>query len=436
MRYAIRILALVFPLSATQLLAQGLQVAAPAELGFDPAKLSSIEVRLQKEADDNLAAGASALLVRNGRVAFFATAGHADREAGTPMKPDTIVRIASMTKPVTSVAVMILVDEGKLALDDPLAKYLPEFSEMKVLASPEQSGNGNTAATVPAKTPITIRHLLTHTSGISYRFIGHPTLSPMFVEAAVADGLSETSGTMAENVKRLARVPLLWEPGTKWNYGLNTDVLGRVVEVVSGQTLDAFFRERLFKPLGMNDTHFILPAEKRDRLATVYGIENGKPLARHTSVLIQRGPLVYSTTYPTWDDNAGYYSGGAGLVSTLGDYARFLQMLLNRGELDGQRILEPKTVDAMTSNQIGQLNLSIGDAGNGIGFGYGFGVVTSENQGPTPLGSYSWGGFFSTMFWVDPKNKLAGLLFTQTHPAGNTTLSADFQRLTYEALAK
>ncbi|GIW88343.1 MAG: serine hydrolase [Isosphaeraceae bacterium] len=420
------ILGLVVGLWAGRADAQGLPAEEAGALGFDAAKLSEVTDLLERNVREGRFAGISALVARQGRVVLLTAAGQADREAGEPMAPDTIVRIASMTKPITSVAAMILVDEGRLELDAPVARYLPEFERMKVLA--DESG----PSIVDANRPITVRHLLTHTSGISYRFVGHPVLGPIFVEHAVSDGLSETTGTLADNVKRIARVPLVGEPGSQWHYGLNTDVLGRVIEVVSGQSLDAFFRERIFEPLGMVDTHFVLPAEKRPRLAAVYGIENDRPLERRPALLIQRGPLVYSTTYPVWDDNAGFYSGGAGLVSTLADYARFLQMVLNGGELDGVRILKPETVEAMTRNQIGDLAMSIGS--HGTAFGYGFGVVTDAGTGPLPVGTFSWGGFFSTYFWVDPRNELIGIVFTQTHPAGANSLVVDFQRMVYEAL--
>jgi CubicO group peptidase (beta-lactamase class C family) len=425
--------AALFLISTSEAPAQALPRATPEELGFNPAKLARVEERLKQEVADGHVAGASAIVLREGQVALLATAGMADREANKPMRADTIVRIASMSKPVTSVAVMMLVDEGKLALEDPLAKHLPEFEHMQVVAS--ASGSSATAARVcePASGPITIRQLLTHTSGISYRFVNDSKVGALYIDAAIADGLSETPGTMAENVRRIARLPLAFQPGAQWHYGLNTDVLGRVVEVVSGQTLDAFLRERLFDPLRMNDTHFIVPVEKRQRVAVVYGIEGGKPLERLTSVLNQRGALVYSTTFPFWDDNAGYFSGGAGLVSTLNDYARFLQMLLNGGQLDGVRLLKPETVEAMTTNQIGALRL--GEGGMGAGFGYGFGVVMPGQTTHMPAGTYSWAGFFATLFWVDPKNKVIGILYTQTYPAGETTLGQDFQRLTYEAIA-
>ncbi len=426
-----RPLALILTLCTIPASAQGLPNADRASaLGFDTAKLPALQHRLDVEVSGQKIAGASLLVARNGQVATLATAGYADREAQKPFAADTVVRIASMTKPITSTAVMILVDEGKLSLDDQLAKYLPEFCVTR-LVNPD----GTTPAE-PIAFHITIRQLLTHTSGLSYRFIDGTPVTPLYVRAGISDGLSETPGTLADNIARLSTMPLLFKPGEQWHYSLSTDVLGRVVEVVSGQSLDTFFRERIFQPLKMNDTHFVLPTEKRDRLATVYGLENGQPLAPRPSSLIQRGPLVYSTSYSEWGDNAGFYSGGAGLVSTLGDYARFLQMLLNQGELDGTRVLKPETVQAMTTNQLGDLAINLDVHGDG--FGYGFGVVTDRGKynGPAPSGSYSWGGFFHTFFWVDPQNQLLGILFTQTHPSGGNTLWKDVQELTYKALIK
>jgi CubicO group peptidase (beta-lactamase class C family) len=408
--------------------AQGLPRDEARAVGFDPAKLARVQAMLDDAVAKKVIPGGSALVARNGRVALLAAAGQADIEHDRPYDADTIVRIASMSKPVTSAAVMVLVDEGKVSLDDPVARFLPEFEAMKVL--------GPDGSPRDAKSPITIKHLLTHTSGLSYRFLNPPRLGPLYVELAVSDGLSETPGTIGDNIKRLARIPLLFEPGERWDYSLATDVLGRVIEVASGQTLDAFLRERLFQPLKMNDTYFLVPPEKRERLAAVYepAGESASGGIRRARPWNQREALVYSTTFPTWDDTK-YYSGGAGLSSTLGDYARFLQMLANRGELDGVRILKPETVDAMTSNQIGEMNL----AGNPLGdaFGYGFGVVTerSKGQSPASVGSYSWAGFYSTYFWVDPEKKLVGILFTQMQPGPREPLAATFQKRVYEALA-
>ena len=398
---------------------------------FDPAKLAQIETLLTDAVRSEKVAGASGLiLVRGGRAALI-VAGDADREAGRPMAEDTIVRIASMSKPITSVAVMLLVDEGKVALDDPVSKFIPEFAGLKV-APPA----GSDEALEPASTPMTIHHLLTHTSGLTYRFMGTPGVSETYATYNVSDGLVETPGTIGDNMVRLAQAPLAFEPGSAWNYSLSTDVLGRVVEVASGQTFDAFLNERIFSPLKMADTHFIVPADKRDRLAAVYGAgADGKVSRIDDRHPIQSGPLVYSSTYSTWD-TGHYYSGGAGLTSTLGDYGRFLQMLLNRGELDGVRLLKPETVDRMTSNQIGAIPMP--SFGHGERFGYGFGVTGDPpaEGNPFPPGTYSWGGFFSTDFWVDPSNGLIGVLFTQTYPSGGLNLDDQFRSATYDALLR
>ncbi len=388
---------------------------------------------IQERIDKHQIAGAVVLVQHQAKPVYFEAIGKSDMEADTPMTRDTIFRIASMTKPITSVAIMMLIEEGKLSLDDPLSKHLPEFKEMKVLIPSKEGEGDRTYQLVKADRPITIRHLLTHTSGIIYRFSGRPHLAKLSAEAGVSDGLVETEGTIGDNVKRIAKIPLLHQPGTAWEYGLNTDVLGRVVEVASGKTLDEFFRERIFNPLRMHDTAFLVPKEKRSRLASVYTPEGKKTIRRVSSGPIQLGSLVYSATYPT-ADNSRYYSGGAGLTSTARDYARFLQMLLNRGELDGKRLLKPETVDQMTRNQIG--DKQIGFSVHGDGFGYGFGVVTGREKPPSPasVGSYSWGGIFNTFFWVDPHRQLIGILMTQLYPFDHLTLWKDFQAKVYEDL--
>jgi CubicO group peptidase (beta-lactamase class C family) len=411
--------------------AQGLPAGDAREAGFDPEKLGRIGAMLEEAASARKIAGGSALVARHGKVVGLYKAGMRDLEAGRPMTEDTIVRIASMTKPITSAAIMVLVDEGKVRLDDPVSKYLPAFRAMKALGDDPDHPNGGRLP--DAKRPITIHHLLTHTSGLTYRFFNKPILADLYVKYAVSDGLAETPGTIGDNAERLSVLPLMFHPGDRWEYSLATDVLGRVVEVASGMTLDEFLRCRIFEPLEMRDTHFLVPADKRDRLAWVYQPGEGGKVRRTGDLLVQQGPLVYSATYPTWDDGR-YYSGGAGLCSTLGDYARFLQMLLNRGELDGARVLKPETVDLMTRNQIGDLPMP--SWGHGDRFGYGFGVVTEAGRGddPASVGSYSWAGFFYTYFWVDPKREIIGILFTQTYPNGGLSLREGLKRTTYEAL--
>jgi putative heme-binding domain-containing protein len=379
-------------------------------------------------------AGAVVLVLQRGQPVCFDALGMADLETKKAMPRNAIFRIASMSKPITSVAAMMLVEEGKLRLEDPVAKYLPEFEHMTVLVPTKGSNDGDKGyRLVKADRAITIRHLLTHTSGITYRLFNRPYLAKLYAEAGVSDGAVETAGTIGDNVKRLAQLPLLHQPGTAWEYGLNTDVLGRVIEVVSGKTLDEFLHQRVFEPLAMHDTGFLVPKEKRSRLATLYTLGDKKTLQPVGTGPITSGTFVYSATFST-ADNSRYYSGGAGLTSTAGDYGRFLQMLLNRGQLDGKRVLKPETVDQMTRNQIG--NLQIAFPIHGDGFGYGFGIVTGREKPPSPasMGAYSWGGIFNTFFWVDPREQLIGIVMTQLYPFGQLSLWKDFQATVYQQL--
>jgi len=405
--------------------------------GFDPDKLAAIDELLQRAASDRQIAGGAALVARRGKIVHLATAGMQDAEAGVPISEATIYRIASMTKPLTSVAAMMLVEEGKLAIGDPVAKFIPEFKQVRVLSKDADADRPLDQITTEVATPLTVRHLLNHTSGITYGLWDRPILGKLYREAEVSDGLIETPGTTADNARRLASVPLLFQPGTAWEYGLNTDLLGRVVEVASSHSLDEFFQTRIFQPLGMRDTHFVLPAEKRSRLATLYAPDDAKKIRR-----VGEGPQVsatalgsvrYSATYPLADKRQ-YQSAGAGLVSTIGDYARFLQMLLNGGELNGRRLLKTETVAEMTRNQIGEFSPFI--PAHGDKFGYGFGVVTAagKDQDIASIGSYSWGGIFYTYFLVDPQKDLIAIYMTQIFPFDHLALHADFKRAVYDAL--
>jgi CubicO group peptidase (beta-lactamase class C family) len=406
--------------------------------GFVPESLAAIDRLLQTAVEKKEIAGGSALVVRRGQVVHRAEVGMQDAEAGVPVEANTIYRIASMTKPITSVAAMMLVEEGKLGLDVPLAKYIPEFESVRVLvpdAKPDQPLAGITTA---ATTSPTIRHLLTHTSGLTYSFWNRPILAQLYRDAGVSAGLAETSGTMANNVRKLAALPLLFQPGSGWEYGLNTDVLGRAVEVVSGQSLDQFFRERIFQPLEMNDTHFTLPSEKRRRLAALYAPDEAKKIHR-----VGDGPQIsnsaigtvhYSATYPL-DDGNQFYSGGAGLVSTIDDYARFLQMLASGGRAGNRRILKPETIAEMTRNQIGELSPAFTNHGDKFGFGFGIVTDASKPAEVASVGSYSWGGIFYTYFLVDPEKELIAICMTQVFPWEHLTLHGDFKRAVYAALA-
>jgi CubicO group peptidase (beta-lactamase class C family) len=407
--------------------------------GLSSQSLARVHRLLEESVAQKQVAGAVALVLRRGKTAYADAVGSSDVEATVPMTHDTIFRIASMTKPVTSVAVMILADEGKLDLSDPISLYLPEFKFPIVAArrtdanvKPLPASMRDSYTLISAYRPITIRDLLRHTSGLTYRFFGRPFFGSLYANAGICDGLTQTDHSLDKNVRLLAGEPLMFQPGTAWEYGLSTDVLGRLVEVVSGQSLEAFFNQRIFTPLNMRDTHFVLPESKRSRLAAVYEPSPNQTIMRTGEGRTVRGALVYSTNLP-YKPTPGYFSGGAGLVSTANDYGRFLQMLLNRGQLDCTRVLRPETVDSMTRDQTG-MPLTIGV--HGQGFGYGFGVVTRSNgaKADDSIGTFSWGGIYYTHFWVDPKRELIGILMTQLYPNGHLKLAAEFHRMVNEAV--
>jgi CubicO group peptidase (beta-lactamase class C family) len=411
-------------LATTAATARQTATATPARV--KPAGLAVLKERMRGAVERKEVGGAVGLLIRDGKVVYLDAVG--SRDEGVPMTADTIFRIASMTKPVTSVAAMMLVEDGKISLDDPVSKYIPEFKDPKVLvAGTAEKGSPETK---PAASEITVRQLLNHTSGLTYRFFGGE-LGNLYAKAGVCDGLSEAEGTNEDNTRKIASQPLAFSPGTSWNYSLSTDVLGRVIEVASGRSLDAFFRERIFGPLKMVDTGFVVPPEKKARLAALFEAGPDKTAHRASDEAKTQGTLVYSASYP-YSGPRTLFSGGAGLTSTATDYARFLRMLLNNGELDGARILKPETVRAMTTNQIGDIPMTLGQV-HGDRFGYGFGVAASGNVGTSP-GSYSWGGFFHTYFWVDPEKKLVGVFMTQLFPSGGTSIQPDFVKAAYGAL--
>ena len=397
--------------------------------GFSKEKLERIPALLKEAVEKKEMAGASALIARHGKVVQLSAVGMQDVETKAPMSDATIFRIASMSKPIVSVAVMTLVDDGKLSVTDPLSKFVPEFKDMTVLVPAK---DGKSYETVKAEREITIHDLLTHSSGFTYRLFKKPIVAKLYADAGVSDGISETPGTIGDNVKRLAKMPLVCQPRSAWEYGLSTDVLGYVVEVVSGKALDEYLHERVLKPLKMNDTYFVLPKEKRSRLAAVYTIGPNKVIAR-VDKPITEGVTVVSTTYPTNDDSK-YYSGGAGLVSTIGDYFRFSQMMLNGGELDAARVLKRETVQKMTQNQLGKLRIFF--PGNDL-MGYGFGILSEQgketSKDPAGVGTYAWGGAFGTYFWIDPRNEVVGVFMTQMFPP-NFAKGTELKKTVYEAL--
>ncbi|MBF9238165.1 beta-lactamase family protein [Hymenobacter sp. BT683] len=422
-------LALLLVLSSSFAFAQ---VAAPiakraakaAATATSPAGLPRIDQLLREYTADRRVPGAIALVMRDGKVIYRKAFGVDEVKDQTPLRTDAIVRIASQTKAVTSVGLMLLYDEGKFQLDDPVSKYLPAFGNAKVLATFD--AKDSTYTTVPVKSEITIRQLFTHTSGISYPIIGTKEATAIYAKARIPSGIGTPAGSLATSMDALGALPLMHQPGEKFTYGLSVDVLGRLIEVLSGQSLDQFLRARLFEPLNMRDTYFYLPAAKQARLARLY-TEND---AKQTAPMLSQDGM--SPDYPK--ASAGtYFSGGAGLSSTIDDYAAFLQMMLNNGTYNGRRLLKASTVALITQNQIGEVNQGANK------FGLGFGITTAQSAaahqpGPSE-GTYEWGGIFGTMYWVDPRQKLVGLLYTQKFPNSTGGELADkFKAAVYQAV--
>ena len=399
-----------------------LPAAKPESVGLSSERLERIATAVQRSIDDKRIAGAVTLVSRRGQVAWLKAQGMMDREAGKPMRSDTIFRICSMSKALTSLAVMMLYEEGRFQLQDPVSKYIPEFKNPKVLVKPASG----VPYTIPATKEITILNLLTHTSGLTYNW--NPDLGPMYKEAGVAHGLLPYDGTIQDNVKRLAGLPLLFNPGERFEYSLGVDVLGYLVEVVSGKTFDEFLRTRVFAPLGMNDTYFYVPEDKLNRLATVYTYYPDKGLRRFPDTPIVEGPFSYSADYP-YRGAKKLYAGGAGLCSTAADYARFCQMMLDGGKAGGARLVSRKTVELMTHDHLGK-------AGPDLAFGLGFGIdgVKSPLSELGSPGEYNWGGFYYTAFVIDPKEQMITVFMAQLHPTGDLNLGTLFHTLAYQAI--
>lgn len=393
------------------------------ELGLVTERLARIDAAIEAEVAADKIPGAVALIVKNGEVAYHKSFGFADIDSKRPMRPDSIFRIASMTKAITSVAAMTLYEQGLFQLNDPLAKYVPEFANMNVISEIDEQGN--ITATVPATKPILIIDLLTHSAGISYPFIPGK-LQASYKAAGVIDGLTTEDVTLGAQMELLAKQPLLFEPGSEFAYGLNTDVLGYLIEVVSGKSLDQFFAEEIFQPLSMNDTYFYLPGDKQKRLVTLYNDVDGTGLVEHHSSDIVEG--INDALYPIVGAKT-YFSGGAGLSSTATDYARFLQMLLNDGELDGVRILGRKSVELMRTGRVDWDGDKLPD------FGLGFVVISDIGKRGelSSVGAYAWGGAFDTTFWIDPSEQLIGVYMSQTRPT-RSTMASRFGTLVYQAL--
>jgi CubicO group peptidase (beta-lactamase class C family) len=398
----------------------------PAAIGVSAERFQRLHTVMKGFVDRHEVAGIVTLVTREGRTADIHAVGFQDVESKTPMRTDTIFRIASMTKPITSVAIMMLYEEGKLLLTDPVSKFIPAFKSTQVL----EQGAEKPAA---ARRQISIRDLLTHRSGLTYGFLNGGPVGSGYRKSGVTDGLTTTTMTTAEAIDKLAAEPLVAQPGSAYNYSLSTDVLGRVVEVASGMPFEAFLRERIFKPLKMTDTDFSVPESKWSRAATVYSPDGSG------GIRPMRDPETFGNTVMSpiayYKSPKTYFSGGTGLVSTAADYARFGHMLLNGGMVDGVRLLSPKTIELMTVSHTGDLgNLPV--AGPGRGFGLGFFVVTdlATSQTLGSPGMFGWSGIYGTTFWVDPKERLVAIMMVQRYPG--SPVATAFQPLVYQALIR
>jgi CubicO group peptidase (beta-lactamase class C family) len=399
--------------------AQSLRMASPDSVGLSAERLERLSDALQSYVDDGQLAGSVTLVARRGRIAYLEAFGNRDREANAPMQTDAIFRIASQSKAIVSVAAMTLVEEGELLLTDPVGKYLPEFMATTV-AVPHESGTGYDV--VKARRPITVRDLLTHTSGFGY---GTGVGGDLW-EAAGQTGyyFADRDEPIRESVRRIASLPAAAQPGTRWVYGYSTDILGALVEAVAGKPLDQVLSERILEPLGMRDTEFYLTRGKENRLTAVYSMNQGR-LERAPSP----GTAVGQGHYVEGPRRS--FSGGAGLLSTATDYARFLEMLRNGGTLDGRRILGRKTVELMTTSHLGDIAYNPGQ-----GFGLGFSVVeelgTRGWYGSTE--EFGWGGAYHTTYWVDPQEDLIVVHLTQLVPSGEVDDQQKVRTLVYQAI--
>lgn len=394
-----------------------LRVATPESVKVSPERLERIDKMIQESIDNGWVAGAVGLIARDGKIIYNRSFGVSDIDSKSPMKNDAIFRIASQTKAVVSIAAMTLFEEGKFLLDDPVSKYIPEFANPQVIDKFNEKDT--TYTTVPARREITIRDLFTHTSGIDYAGIGSPVMKAIYAKAGITGGFGGDKVTIGDDIRLLAKLPLAHHPGERFTYGLNVDVIGYLIEVISGEPLDQFLRKRVLDPLGMNDTWFYLPEEKQDRLVKVNTENSDRKVVSMPQDMVNY-PLMKGT----------YFSGGAGLSSTIKDYAVFLQMLHNNGEYNGARIISRRTVELITSNQIGSLNIGRDK------FGLGFEITTREGQAELGVteGSFSWGGYFGTTYWADPRERLVCLLFMQQVPLSHNEIERKFKAMVYQAL--
>lgn len=398
--------------------------ASPESAGMSSERLERISSMLESSIAEGDIPGAVALIARNGKIVYWKAFGKADSPSGRDLKRDDIFRIASQTKAITSTAVMMLWEEGRFGLDDPISKYIPEFKNPQVLKDFNEADT--TWTTEPAKSEITIRHLLSHTSGLGYGVIdGDKRFKMMYNKAGVTDLFTTEPVSIEQSVKRLAKLPLHHHPGEQFTYSEGLDVLGYFIEIVSGEPFDVYLKNHIFEPLGMNDTYFYLPKEKAGRLVSVQKPDNGKWV---------RYPVTfYDPDYPVKGARQ-FFSGGAGLSSTAKDYATFLQMYLNGGDLNGVRLLSRKTIETMLANQTGEL---FPWGGGGKYFSLAFGVVTPAGLAKGGLGSqgtFDWGGYFNTQYFADPEENVIGILLKQTQGTSADETGWKFRQMTGAAL--
>ncbi len=386
----------------------------------DYKKLAKIDDLVNDYIAKNWLTGAVSIVIKDNQVVQYKGYGYADVASKKPMKNDAIFRIMSQTKAITSVGIMILYEQGKLLLDEPISNFIPEFKKPVVL---DKFNNADTSyTTVPAKREITFRDLLTHTSGLDYTDIGSSNVKAIYTKNHIPSGLGYFDASLLERMKALGKLPLTFQPGEKWQYGLNCDLLGCLIEVISGMNLEDFLSKNIFQPLGMKDTYFNVPASKAGRLATVYTEDSLYHIIKWSHEFRHIDP-----DYPTM--NKHYFSGGAGLSSTAFDYAVFMQMLLNGGTYNGHQILSKRTVEMMTS---GQLDPGVFREDN---FGLGFQITSEKSaaKGPRYAGSFSWGGYYGTTYWADPKAHLVCLFMTQQNPNSHGDIERKFESLVYSS---
>ena len=439
------VLLLVCIAAAASVSAREISQASPEKLGFSVARFAKVTEFMNAEVQQGTMIGGMGLIARDGKIVYQQTYGMADREAGRLMEEDAIFRIYSMTKPITGVALMMLFEEGKFKLSDPVAMYLPELANLQVALSTAETGStsngivtrshGQTDESLigqtrqPARQP-TIRDLMLHTAGFTYGVFGDTEVDRLYNQLRAKGDMS-----LEQYVIELGKLPLQYEPGAKWHYSISVDIQGRLIEVLSGMKFSDFLQQRIFAPLDMADTSFVVPVEKRPRLAQLYqpkGNVGADFLAMTRSAELEVASPWISAGYFGMNE---FESGGAGLVSTMRDYLRFTQLLLNEGELDGVRILAPKTVQLMTANHVAHLPVPYGTQGYGYGLGFGIHVDPGALGIIGSPGEYSWGGAAGTRFWVDPVEGVIGIFMSQTLP-NRMRLADHFKVLTYAAMTE